>query len=59
MQLNEKYEIFENMKLKTMVIEIDITKTNLNFRRLLSLIQQLENCELGDYDLEVKDVYFK
>lgn len=54
-----KYKIFENKKLDTMVIEIDITKTDKNFKQLLDIIQQLENAELSDNDLEVKDIYFK
>ena len=57
--MKEKYKIFENGKLTTMVIEIDITKTDKNFKQLLQLIQQLECVELSDNDLEVKDIYFK
>lgn len=57
--MKEKYKIFENGKLTTMVIEIDITKTVKNFKQLLDLIQQLECVELSDNDLVVKDIYFK
>ena len=57
--MKEKYKIFENGKLTTMVIEIDITKTDKNFKQLLDLIQQFECVELSDNDLEVKDIYFK
>jgi len=57
--MKEKYKIFENKNLETMVIEIDITKTNKNFRELLKLISALEQQELSDNDLEVKDIYFK
>ena len=55
----EKTNKYENRKLTTMVVEIDITKCDKNFRQLLDLIQQLENVELSDNDLEVKDIYFK
>lgn len=57
--MKEKYKIFENGKITTMIIEIDITKTDKNFKQLLDLIQQLECVELSDNDLEVKDIYFK
>lgn len=57
--MEEKYKIFENGKLTTMVVEIDITKTDKNFKQLLDLIQQLECVELSDNNLEVKDIYFK
>ena len=50
---------YENSKSTTMVVEIDITKCDKNFRQLLDLIQQLENVEPSDNDLEVKDIYFK
>ena len=59
MKLNDKYKVFENGKLSTMVVEIDITKCEKSFRQILDLIQQLECAELSDNDLEVKDVYFK
>lgn len=55
----DKYKIFENKKLDTMIVELDITKTNLSFRELLKLISSLEQVELSDNDLEVKDIYFK
>ena len=57
--MKDKYKIFETKKLETMVIEIDITKTNMNFRELLKMISALEQQELSDNDLEVKDIYFK
>ena len=57
--MENKYKIFENKKLETMVIEIDITKTDKNFKQLLDMIQQLENAELSDNNLEVKDIYFR
>lgn len=58
-KMKEKYKIFENKYLTTMVLEIDITKCEKTFKQLLSLIQQLENVELSDNDLEIKDIYFK
>ena len=57
--MKEKYTEFLDKKLKTMVVEIDITKTELNFKKLLKLISSLEQVELSDNDLEVKDIYFK
>lgn len=57
--MENKYKIFENKKLETMVIEIDITKCNMSFRKILNMIQQLESAELSDNNLEVKDIYFK
>ena len=57
--MKEKYKIFDNKKLDTMVLEIDITKTEKNFRQLLKLIQQLEEEKLEENDLEIKDIYFK
>ena len=57
--MKEKYKIFENKKLDTMVIEIDITKTEKNFRQLLKLIQQFEEEKLEENELKVKDIYFK
>lgn len=57
--MKEKYKIFENKKLETMVVEIDITKTDLSFKKLFQLISSLEQCELSDNNLEVKDIYFK
>lgn len=57
--MKEKYTEFLNKKLKTMVVEIDITKTELTFNKLLKLISSLEQVELSDNDLEVKDIYFK
>ena len=58
-KMKEKYKIFENKYLTTMVLEINITKCEKTFKQLLNLIQQLENVELSDNDLEIKDIYFK
>lgn len=58
-KIEEKYKIFENKYLTTMVLEIDITKCEKTFKQLLNLIQKLENVELSDNDLEIKDIYFK
>jgi len=58
-KMKEKYKIFEKGTLKNMVIEIDITKTEQNFKELLNLIQKLEEKELLKDNLEVKDIYFK
>lgn len=55
----DKYKIFENKKLDTMIVELDITKTNLSFGELLKLISSLEQVELSENNLEVKDIYFK
>lgn len=49
----------KNEYLSTMIIEIDISKTKKSSRQVLDLIQQLENAEFSDYDLEIKDIYFK
>jgi hypothetical protein len=57
--MENKYKVFENKKLETMVVEIDITKCDKSFRQILNMIQQLENAELSDNNLEVKDIYFK
>lgn len=57
--MKEKYKIFENKNLTTMVLEIDITKCEKSFRQLLMMIQQLENAEFSDNNLEIKDIYFK
>lgn len=57
--MKNKYKIFENKKLETMVVEIDITKCDKSFKQILNMIQQLENAELSDNNLEVKDIYFK
>lgn len=57
--MENKYKVFENKKLETMVVEIDITKCDKSFRQILNMIQQLENAELSDNSLEVKDIYFK
>lgn len=57
--MEEKYKIFQNKKLETMVVEIDITKTEDTFRELLYLIQKIEEEKLIKEKLEVKDIYFK
>lgn len=57
--MNKKYKIFENKKLETMVIEIDITKCEYNFREVMKFIEKLEEKELNKKDLEVKDIFFK
>ena len=57
--MKEKYKIFQNKKLETMVVEIDITKTEDTFRELLQLIQEIEEEKLLKEKLEVNDIYFK
>lgn len=57
--MNKKYKDFEKKYLTTMVVEIDITKCKKNFREIMKLISVLEQQELSDNDLEVKDIYFK
>lgn len=57
--MNKKYKDFENKKLTTMVLEIDITKCEKSFREIMKLISSLEQQELSDNDLEVKDIYWK
>lgn len=57
--MKEKYKDFENKKLTTMVLEIDITKCEKSFREIMKLISSLEQQELSDNDLEVKDIYWK
>lgn len=57
--MNNKYKKFENKNLTTMVVEIDITKCEKSFREIMKLISALEQQELSDNDLEVKDIYFK
>ena len=57
--MKNKFKIFENKKLDTMIIEIDITKCENNFREILKFIEQLEEKELIKKDLEIKDLYFK
>lgn len=57
--MNNKYKEFENKNLTTMVVEIDITKCEKSFREIMKLISALEQQELSDNDLEVKDIYFK
>jgi hypothetical protein len=56
--MKDKYKVFDK-KLTTMVLEIDITKCEKSFKEIMKLIQALENQELSDNDLEVKDIYFK
>ena len=48
-----------NKKLTTMIIELDLTKCEKSFKQIIDMIQQLENTELADNNLEVKDIYFK
>ena len=57
--MNKKYKMFENKKLETMVIEIDITKCEYNFREIMKFIEKLEEKELNKKDLEIKDIFFK
>lgn len=57
--MNNKYKKFLNKKLTTMILEIDITKCEKSFEEILKLISALENQELSENDLEVKDIYFK
>lgn len=57
--MNKKYKDFEKKYLTTMVVEIDITKCEKNFREIMKLISVLEQQELSDNDLEVKGIYFK
>lgn len=45
--------------LTTLIIELDITKCKKSMRQVIDLIQQLENGELTDNDLSIKDLYFK
>ncbi len=61
MQKGKKKDIKKMLvkKLSTLVIEIDITKTEKNTNEIIDIIQQLESCELADNDLEIKDIYFK
>ena len=56
---DKKYKEFENKKLTTLVVEIDITKTDMSFRQITDMISSLEQQELTDNDLEVKDIYWK
>lgn len=57
--MNKKYKDFESKKLTTMVLEIDITKCEKSFREIMKLISSLEQQELSDNDLEIKDIYWK
>lgn len=57
--MDKKYKEFERKNLTTMVLEIDITKCGKSFREIMKLISALEQKELSDNDLEVKDIYFK
>ena len=47
------------MKLTTMVLEIDITKCGKSIKEIMKLISSLEQQELSDNDLKVKNIYFK
>ena len=57
--MENKYKEFEKKKLTTMVIEIDITKCEKSFREIMKMISALEQQELSDNDLEIKDIYWK
>ena len=57
--MNAKINKFLNRKLKTMVIEIDITKTNKSFKDLLITLLNIEDIKLSEDNLEIKDIYFK
>lgn len=57
--MKEKYKIFQNKKLETLVVEIDITKTENTFKEILELINDIEDKDLLKDKLEVKDIYFK
>jgi len=57
--MNSKYKKFEKKVLTSMIIEIDITKCTKTFREIMKLISALEQQELSDNDLEIKDIYFK
>lgn len=54
-----KLEKMLDKKLSTLVLEIDVSKTDLSVRKILNIISQLEQQELSDNDLEIKDLYFK
>lgn len=57
--MDKKYKDFEKKKLTTMIIEIDITKCSNSFRYIMNLINNLEKQQLSDYNLEIKDIYWK
>ena len=57
--MEKKYNNFKQKTLTTMVLEIDITKCEKSFNEIMKLISSLEQQELSDNDLEVKDIYFK
>lgn len=57
--MEEKYKKFERKYLTTMILEIDITKCQKSLRDIIKMISALEQKELSDNDLEVKDIYFK
>lgn len=57
--MEEKYNNFKQKTLTTMVLEIDITKCEKSFNDIMKLISSLEQQELSDNDLEIKDIYFK
>ena len=46
-------------KLTTLILEIDITKSEKSITNIIEMLQQLENGELADNDLTIKDLYFK
>lgn len=57
--MDKKYRQFMNKGLTTLVLEIDITKTDKNFREIMKIVSALEQQELSDNDLEIKDLYWK
>lgn len=57
--MNTKINNLLNRKLKTMVIEIDITKTDKSFKDLLITLLDIEDIKLSEDNLEIKDIYFK
>lgn len=52
-------EKVENKHLTTMVLEIDITKCEKSFSEIMKLISSLEQQELSNNDLTIKDIYWK
>ena len=57
--MEEKYKNMIDKTLTTMIIEIDITKCKKSFNQIMKMISALEQQELTDNDLEIKDIYFK
>lgn len=54
-----KVEKFLNRNLTTMTIEINITKCEKSFSEIMKLISKIEQKDLINNSLEVKDIYFK